>query len=146
MADELVRSGQLGCFLDLILGGVQPAIGDILADGAGEKVRRLQHHADARLDGLQRQVGVIMPADHDAPPLGFVKSAQQVDDGRFAAAGRTHQGDRLAAFHVQVEVFNDRLFIFVPEMHMLEIDIAADGAGVDGVGLVLDLGRWYRAR
>ena len=141
MADELVRAGQFGRFLDLLIGGLQPPVADVLADGAREQVRRLQHHADARLDGFQRQVGVVVPADHDAPALGLVKAAQQVDDGGLAAAGGTHQGDGLAGLDVQVEVLDDRHFILVPEMHMLKDDIAADGARVDGVGLVLDLGR-----
>jgi hypothetical protein len=34
----------------LFVGGVQPAVADVLADGAGEQVRRLQHHANAGLD------------------------------------------------------------------------------------------------
>ncbi len=136
-----MRAGQFGRFLDLRLGWLQPAVADVLADGAREQVRRLQHHADARLDGVQRQVGVVMPADQDAPAFGLIEAAQQVDDGGLAAAGGAHQGDGLAGLDVQVEVLDHRLVVLIPEVHMVENDVAADGARVNGIRLVLDLGR-----
>ena len=81
---------------------------------------------DAGLDGVQRKIAVILPADLDAAVFGFIKAAEQVDDGRFAAAGGAYQGDRFAAFHQQVEVLQHRLFILVPEGDMVELDIALE--------------------
>ena len=52
--DEVVRAGHLRRRLYFGIAGVQPAVANILAYRTGEEVRRLQHNADARLDGVQR--------------------------------------------------------------------------------------------
>ena len=61
--DEVVRARQLRRRLDLPRRSRPAAVADVLADRAAEQVRRLQHHADARLDGVLRHVGVVAPAD-----------------------------------------------------------------------------------
>jgi hypothetical protein len=56
-----------------------------------------------------RQVGVVVTAEQDAPFLRLIEAAQQVDDGRLAAARRPDKGNRLARPHAQVEVAQHRL-------------------------------------
>ena len=51
--DKVVCAGQCGGFFNILIRGFQPTVADVLADGAGEQVWRLQHHPDARLDGMQ---------------------------------------------------------------------------------------------
>src|SRR5690606_31372146 len=55
----------------------------------------------------------------------FVEAAEQVDDGRLAAAGRPHKGNRFTPAHVQVEVGQHRLVLFIVEIDVVEHDIAA---------------------
>ncbi len=124
---------------DLLIGGVQLAVADVLADGAGEQVRSLQHDADAGLDVVHGQVGVIHPADADGAVLGFVEAAQQVDDGGLAAAGWSNQRDHLTRFHVQREIAEDGLILLVVEIHMIEFDLGEDRIRRLGDWLVLHI-------
>ena len=48
---------------DFLVGRVELAVAQVLADRAAEQVRRLQHHADARLNRVLRHVGVVDAAD-----------------------------------------------------------------------------------
>ena len=40
-----IRSRQLGRGADLLVGGIQPAVPDVVRHSAGEEVRILEHHA-----------------------------------------------------------------------------------------------------
>ena len=103
-------------------------------------MRRLQHHADARLDAVQREVAVVVPADAQDARLRLVEPADQVHDGGLAAAGRPDQRDRLPALDVQAEVGQHRLVGLVVEVHVVELDVAADGARIERAVLIGDVG------
>src|SRR5690606_19070256 len=137
--DEGVRAGQLRRLLDLLVGRVQPPVADVLTDRAGEQVRRLQHHADPRLDRMQRVFPVIAPADADLAGARLEEAAEQVDDSRFPAASRPDQRDGLALAYFQVELRQHRLIVLVIELHVVEDDVAGDGARIDGARPVADL-------
>ncbi len=102
-------------------------------------MRRLKHHADARLDGVLAHLRVVHAGDADDAAGRFVEAADQVDDGRLAAARRTHERDGLAFSDGQAEVGQHRAIRFVGEADVIELDGPAQGAGVDGVGPVDDL-------
>ena len=84
-------------------------------------------------------VGVVLPADADAPALRLVEAAEQVDDGRLAAAGRTTSAIVSPRRNLQGEVGQHRLACLVVEVHVVELDVAADGARVDRARPVDDL-------
>ncbi len=52
VADEAVRSRQLGCGLHLLVGGIQTAIADVVCHSAGKEVGILEHHAQRPPQGV----------------------------------------------------------------------------------------------
>ncbi len=133
-------AGQPGRRFDLLVRGVQPAIADVLADRAGEQMRCLEHHPDAGLDGVQRQLGVISSPDADDALFRLIEATQQIDNSRFAAACGPHQGDGLTSLYRQGEILQDRFSGLVVEVHVIKLYITLDGAGIDRAGAVRHLG------
>ena len=50
------------------IAGIGPAEGDVVADGAGEERRLLQHDADLRAQRIERDVAHVVAVDRDARP------------------------------------------------------------------------------
>src|SRR5690606_34605083 len=69
--DHLVRADRAGRRLDLGVGGVRAAVGDGVADGAGEQVRLLGDHAEPVPVRGEVEVPQIGAVDGD-PPGGRV--------------------------------------------------------------------------
>jgi len=92
------------------------------------------------LDGAEGQVAIVAPADANRAPSGLVKAADQVDDGGFTAAGRTHQRNRFAGAHLQVETAKHRFVLVVVEVHIFENDLAFQAAGIISVRAVAHIG------
>ena len=102
-ADQPQRSsGRIGSRGDL---GDQ---GDVLAGGqAGDQVVELEDEADV-LAAVARQGGVVgggqvVVAVADGAAGGHVQAAEDVEQRRFAAAGRPEQDDELALVQVEVD-------------------------------------------
>src|SRR3970040_338032 len=76
---------------DLRRRGLRPAEGDVVADGAGEEGRILQHDADLRAQRLERDRAQVVAIDGNAPLARVVEARQQVDDGCLARAGGAQQ-------------------------------------------------------
>lgn len=68
---------------------------------------------------VDRNSGVIFPAEHESPVLGGQKSRDQPQGRRFAATAGAEQRDQLAFFDRQVKVFQDELVI-VCNRYMLQ--------------------------
>ena len=82
---------------DLGLGRVEPAVGDVLADRAGEEEDVLLHDADlARAARPASSSRMSMPSIVIAPGVDLVEARQQRAERRLAGAGRADEGDRLA--------------------------------------------------
>src|SRR5699024_5536237 len=81
--------------LDLLVGGVEPAEADVLADGAGEQMRLLKHIAQMRLQPEDATLAVVDAVDENPALRRLVKPADEVDDGRLAAARLADERDRL---------------------------------------------------
>ena len=151
-AVELVYDGVggdgLGGGADLLVGGVQAAVADVVHDRAGEEVRVLQHIADG---GVQPQLGalaVVAPVDEDAAGRGLKEAAGEIDERGLARAGLADDGDGGAGGDLQVEVGEHVLLaVGIAEGDVLKLDVAADGLPVfaDGMEAVAvagdDLGR-----
>ncbi len=125
---------------DLLLGGVGPAEGDVLADGGGEEGRLLQHDPDLLAQRLQRHVADVVAVDGDAAVGGVIEARDQVDDRGLARAGRAQQGDHLAGLGLQRDVVQHLMVAEVGERDILETDVAFDRGQWDGVRRLLHLG------
>ena len=93
-AHEVVDVGRLRRGEDLLLGRAVPAVGDVVADGAVEQPGVLEDHAERAPEVVAGQVAGVDAVDEDAPGVDLVEAHQEVDEGRLAGAGRTHDGDR----------------------------------------------------
>ena len=124
LQDEILRVDQPGGLLDFLVGRVQTAIADVLADGAGEQVRLLKHIAQMRLKPQLRALAVVHAVDQDASLGRLIEAADQVYDGALSAARFAHQRDGLARLHVQVEVLQHLFAAGIPERHVLKPNIA----------------------
>ena len=125
---------------DLFLGRAFFAVGDVVPDRAGEEPCVLQHHPEHPADRIARDFTRVNAVDADASRVDVVKAHQQVHDGRLARARRSHDRDRLARPDLQVEVGDERLVRLVPEVHVLERDLAAH---LTQVGASVDVGRLF---
>ncbi len=116
--------GRLGRGDDLLIGGLQPAVADILHDGAGKEPRVLQHHAKgvAQLGALN--VAQVHAVHADAALVHIVEAQQQLDHGGLAGAGLAHQGNGLAGVHMAGEVADDGLVAVVSEGDVVKIHLA----------------------
>ena len=104
------------------------AVGDVLVDRLGERIRLLEHHADAgaQLHHVQRGVVDVLPVDDDlagdAAALDrVVHAVDAAQEGRLAAARRPDQAvtarsgmsrrrlQRLLVAVVDVDVLGDDL-------------------------------------
>ena len=92
-------------------------------------MRGLKYDANPALQALQSIFGVIMPINADDAFLGFIKTAEQIDDSGLTATGRSNQRDGLARVDLQGKISQDRLAIFVVEAHMVKLDLTTDRTG-----------------
>ena len=105
-------------------------------------MRRLQHHANPRLDSVQRKVLVVPTTDADRAALGLVEAADQIDERGLSAARGANQGNGFAPLDLQAKAGEHRVVGLVPEIHLVEHDVAADGARVHCARLVHHV--WHR--
>ena len=125
-ADEVVRIGKLRRCLDLLVGRIQAAVADIIANGAGKQVGILQHDAERAAE-----IGLFDLIDVDAVVADLavrkvVETVDQVGNGRLARTGCADERDLLTGFGVQCDVVQDDLIRIIAEIHIKEADIAAD--------------------
>ena len=91
--DEIAGLGAAGGFGDLVVGGLGPAIADVVANGAMEERGVLRDDADLRAQAFLRDLGDVLAVDEDATPLEVVEAQQQIDQRRLAGAGAADQPD-----------------------------------------------------
>jgi len=68
------------------------AVADVLGDGGVEELRLLRDDADVRVQGLERERGVVDAAEGEPPFRGVVVPEQQVDHRALAAAALADEG------------------------------------------------------
>ena len=99
--DEVVRFGDLGGLDNLLVGGVEGAIGDVLADGAVEEIDVLADKADGAAQVFEAQIAQVMPVETDAALFHVIEAQKQFDQGGLPGAGRADDADRLPGRDVQ---------------------------------------------
>ena len=85
----------------LLVGRVEPAVGDVLADRAVEQPRVLEDHPERPAEVVAGQVAGVDAVDRDPPAVELVEAHQQVDERRLAGAGRPDDRDGLAGLDVE---------------------------------------------
>ena len=68
--------------------------------------------------------GVVSPANADHALFGFIKTAEEINNGRFTTTGRANKSDGLALFDMQVEILQHRFFFFIVEIHVVKFDVS----------------------
>ena len=127
--DEAVGLGGAGGLLDLLLGGVGVAVGDVGADGVGEEEAVLGDEPDGGAQGVLGQLADVVAADEDGAVGDVVEAGQQERDGGLAAAGGADDGDGLAGLDGEREAVEDGPLLVVAEPYVVELDA---GRGVGG--------------
>ncbi len=124
--DEFPRLRRFRRRLDLIHGRVQLSVPDIVRDSILEQYRILQNNRDRVAQGLFRNVLHVDAIDGNPALIHVIESGQQVDDRRFAGAGRADKGDLLSVLHIEIEIKENLLFRIVGEVDVREVDVARD--------------------
>ena len=124
---EMVDVRRLGGLDDLVLGRVEPAVGDVLADRPVEQPRVLEDHPEGRAQRVARHRPAVDAVDRDPAVVDLVEAHQQVHEGRLAGPGRTDDRHRLAGLDHEVQVLDERHLRQVAERHVLERDPTRDG-------------------
>ena len=96
-----MRFGDLGGLDDLLVGGVEGAVGDVLADGAVEEIDILADEADGAAQVFEAQIAQVMPVETDAALLHVIEAQKQFDQGGLAGAGRADDADRFPGGDIQ---------------------------------------------
>ena len=135
-ADKVVGVGCLCGGDNLFIGGVQPAVADVLHDGALEQPCVLQHHAKALAQGAAVKVPHIVAVQGDRTGIHIVKAHQQLDHGGLARTGGAYDGYLLAGLHRAAEVVDNSLVRGVAEAHMVKGDLSVNVGGVGAAGRV----------
>ncbi len=126
IGDEAVGMGEARRALDLVVAGIELAVGDVVADRAVQQRGVLRHHADLGAQAVLRHPRDVLPVDQDAAAFEVVQAQQQRHDGRLAGPARAHEPDLLPRRHPQREVVeNAAALLAVMEPHPLEADLAA---------------------
>src|SRR5215217_4759774 len=112
---EVVGVGRFGGLDNLLRGGVQLAIGDVLLDGGAEEDRVLEDDPDLLAQGLELVVLYVSPIDPDGAASGFVQAEDQADEGRLAGSRSADQRHPLAGKDVKDDAFEDLVVISVIE-------------------------------
>src|ERR1700750_2647815 len=80
-----------------------------------------------------------MLVDQDFAWLCVVEAGDETDQGGFAGAGRTYDGEAGAGGDAEVDVLEDGWTVGIGEVEVAELDVSGDGGCYSG-GFVGDVG------
>jgi hypothetical protein len=124
--DELVRLGATRRLLDVGLGRVGAAVGDVGGNGGREEEALVEHQTDLGPEGRHRGVAHVVAVHPHGPAGHIVEAGHQHRHRRPARAGSADHGDGLAGRDAQVEVRQHRLAAGVGEGDVVEEDLAGE--------------------
>src|ERR687897_253333 len=104
---ELVGVGCFGGLDNLLRGGGQLTVGDVLLDGCPEEDRVLEDDPDLLAQGLELVFPYVSPIDPDGAASGFVEAEDKADQGRFAGSRSADQRYPLAGKDIEGNAFED---------------------------------------
>ena len=106
----------------------------------------LRHHADRFAQALLGNAGDVLAIDQDAAVLHVVKTLQQREQCRLAAAGTADQPDPFARREAQIEVLENLLSVAIAEINVLELDAGAAADERRRLGMVAQFVRHQQRR
>ena len=109
---------------NLVVGGVQTAVADVLHHGSGEQVRVLQNHCDILSKNVALDILHVDTVDGDGAVVNVVEPVQKVRDRSLACARGPDKCNLLSGFCVEVDVPKNHLVRVVTEGHMVHDDVA----------------------
>ena len=97
------------CGLDnFFIGGVAPAVADVLHERAMKEYGLLRHKADGVAQAVLRYLGDVLLVYSLNSPSDVVETQQKLGDGRLARARRPHERNLLAARNREIKVLQNR--------------------------------------
>src|SRR5439155_2366978 len=105
------------------LAGILTTIGDILAYRPIKEPGILQHHTERATQVPSSKLCDVHTIDQYLPTVEFIKTHQQVDQGRFACACRANYRDGLSRLDIDIHVLDQRNIFFIAKIDMLECDL-----------------------
>src|SRR5699024_5257616 len=96
LSDEPDDHGRLRRGDDLLGGGVEAAVADVVGDRAFEQPRVLQHHAHVRTQVGAAEIPGVEAGEDDGAAGVLVEAHHEVDQGGLAGSGRADDRDRMA--------------------------------------------------
>src|SRR6185437_5500860 len=126
---------------DFLIGGVQPAVADVVEQAAVKQIRVLRNQAQLRVQGLLRERADVDAVDPDLTALRIVQAQDQAHEGRLARAGIADQADALAGGDRHIQMTEYRLLERITEGDITKLDVAAGDAHRGRLGCVDDLVR-----
>ena len=123
-----MRPHRPGRGLHFLVGGVQPAIADVVHDSAAENKAVLKHDAHLAAQGVESDAGdVIFAVQHHLTAGEVIEPADKIDHRGLAGPRRPHQGHALTLPHGEGEVLQNIDARLVGEGHVTELHLAPDG-------------------
>ena len=93
--DEVVGADGAGGCLDLGIGRLRAAVGDVAADRAGEQERLLRHVAEPAAEVVEAERAQVVTVDGHRARVRVVEAGKQLEHGRLPGAGLADEGHRL---------------------------------------------------
>ena len=133
MRDEFVRVRGPRGLLDLLGRRIQPSVTEVLGDRPLKQDRVLQHDRDLLAQRSHTVIPHVDAVDEHAARSRVVKPRNQTDERRLARARQANQRDHFAGLGREVDVVQDPGAVGVVEADALELDIARDRRGFNGI-------------
>jgi hypothetical protein len=106
-ADEVVRVGRDRGRDDVALARLGPPPEDVVAHGAVEDQRLLQHRGEVAAQVGQRELTQVDPVEDDPAAVGVVEAQQQLGQGRLAGPASPDDGELLSGAMVKRRSVSD---------------------------------------
>ena len=110
----------------LLVGGLGPAVADVLPDGPGEHEHILLYHADVPAQAALLYIPHVNAVHLHAAGADVVKPGQQLAQGGLAAPGGAHHRQALPRLDVQVDVLQHLHAVAVVKAHVVVVHPAGD--------------------
>ena len=122
--------------VNLLRGGFRVPVEQILPDGSGEELRRLENIADR---GVQPELGALAgvpPVDQDAAMGGLIEAADQIGEGGLPCPGLSDDGKAGPEGNFQIKMLQHGLFpVGIAEADVLKLDVADERFPVFAPGM-----------
>ena len=121
--DAVVRARERRGAPHLLLGGVGPAVEDVVAHGAGEQPAVLQHDPEGAPEARPAVAPHVDAVHEDGARGDLVEPGEQVDDRGLARSRAPHDGRHAAGGRGEGDVAEHGHVAAVAEGHVAELDV-----------------------